>query len=72
MNGAKKIEKDLDLVRFIRAKRMHGFGLALTVDNQTKKNSALMAYTRPIRENQALNFAAKTNWNETEGIDKFD
>ena len=47
--GFTSIERDLDLVRFIRAKRMHGFGLSLNLSKTHMNNSALLAYTRPIR-----------------------
>jgi hypothetical protein len=44
------VGRDLDLIRFIRAKRLHGFGLSLLMNSTILKNSAALAYTRPIKE----------------------
>lgn len=44
------IKRDLDLVRFIRAKRMHSFGLFFAMTADSRINSSQLAYTRPIRQ----------------------
>ena len=47
--SGESVSRDLDLIRMIRAKRMHGFGLGLLMDETVLKNSSALAYTRPIR-----------------------
>ena len=41
---------DMDLIRTIRRKRMHGFGLNFILPKSFRSNSARMAFSRPLRE----------------------
>jgi len=47
--GADKIAKDLDLLRFIRSKRAHSFGLNFILKQSDRNNSAMLALSRPLR-----------------------
>ena len=69
--GSGAVKRDLDLIRFVRAKRMHGFGLTQLLPNIQRNNVSDMAYTRPIREKPA-NFGALAGWYRTEGLDRYD
>jgi hypothetical protein len=43
------VHRDLDLIRFIRAKRLHGYGMSMLLNSEELKNSAALAYTRPFK-----------------------
>jgi hypothetical protein len=68
------VSRDLDLIRFLRAKRLHGFGLNSVLSKDQLSNSAVLAYTRPIREQkeEELMFGKECSWYSIEGIDKYE
>lgn len=59
---------DMDLFRFIRRKRMHGFGLHFILSNSLRSNSARLAFSRPLRDSKFIFDITKdpTNINEIE------
>lgn len=68
-SSQESIARDLDLIRFIRAKSMHGFGLSLQFDEDTLKLSGELAYTRPFKEIKPAPFGRdKNSWWSIEGI----
>ena len=47
--GEDNLKADLDMVRFIRRKRMHGFGLHFILGNSLRNLSARLSFSRPLR-----------------------
>jgi len=45
---------DMDLFRFIRRKRMHGFGLHFVLSDSFRSNSARLAFSRPLRDSKYI------------------
>ena len=46
--GEENLTADLDMIRFIRRKRMHGFGLHFMLGNSLRNLSARLAFSRPL------------------------
>jgi hypothetical protein len=49
--GSKAFTQDLDVVRFVRRIRMHGFGLHFLLGPSDRANAATLAFSRPILAN---------------------
>ena len=62
------VARDLDLIRFIRSKRLHAFGMNLLLGKKDLKQIARMAFTRPIKEHHK-SFEMQ-NYDSIEGIDR--
>jgi len=81
-HGANNTTRDLDLLRVIRAKRMHGFGINFSIDNSLRDNAARLALSRPLRDftesaiEEAKQAKAKQkfadSWADLEGLNKAD
>ena len=52
-------EADMDLFRFIRRKRMHGFGLHFLLGKSMRAASAILAFSRPLRGDGELSLLLK-------------
>ena len=48
--GMSNFKTDMDLIRTIRRKRMHGFGVNFILPKSLRSNSARLAFSRPLRE----------------------
>jgi hypothetical protein len=47
--GRVGVEKELDVVRFVRRIRAHGFGLHFLMNNAQRSNAARLGNSRPLR-----------------------
>jgi len=52
--GAVNFLGDFDIIRFVRRKRMHGFGLNFLLNHIVRNNSARLAFSRPLLEKDDL------------------
>jgi hypothetical protein len=47
--GMDNLTADMDIVQFIRRKRMHGFGLHFLLNKKFRSLSARLAFSRPLK-----------------------
>lgn len=52
--GTQNFTADMDLVRFLRRARMHGFGLHFLLDEKFRSLSARLAFSRPLMEVEVI------------------
>lgn len=50
--GLKAFRQDLDVVRFVRRFRMHGFGLHFLMTLAQRNNAATLAFSKPLQPDQ--------------------
>jgi hypothetical protein len=64
--GSQNLVADMDLIRFVRRQRMHGFGIHFGLNKPLRALSARLAFSRPIREDpdEELFLKDTTNLNE--------
>jgi hypothetical protein len=48
--GYSNFEADMDVIRLIRRKRMHGFGLHILLNKKFRSLTARLAFSRPLKD----------------------
>lgn len=67
--GEKSFTQDLDVVRFVRRIRMHGYGLHFLLGPSDRGNAGTLAFSRPLKEaNNDAEYEAVKNTNDINAI----